>query len=365
MKIQTGTDESRNQAISVSSATGTQEERTAQAGEKSQKKGDSKTIFAGDLGICMQTDLITQKKKSAQKQALKMIEDAWDIDRRFDKSIDGYRDRLAELAAEKEANWEEIEKRDGWKEDLRQTYGVAGDSQEQKDLELLEKEQDWISGVGRDGRKPVLTEEEKERLAGIHENGLTEYQERCMAIDAQQGRFERSNAQIDEESRAYNAAIRSTKQERLKNNEMVKAQKKADIVLEAASKEVIGMLTDEAKDYVDQKFEEQVEEAKKKAEEKAEQEEKVEQRQEKAEELQQRIDETREKRKEQEDDRKEAEERARLEEELLDGMTQAGIGGIGATREAQSEIKTMLHKMNLLDEDIKGSIVEAKLEAYS
>ncbi len=365
MRIQTGTDESRNQAINVNGASAAQEAQTAQTGEKAQKKGDTRTIFAGDLGLCMQTDLIAQKKKSAQKQALKMIEDAWDIDRKFDKSLDGYRDRLAELAAEKDANWEEIEKRDGWKEDLRRTYGVAEDSQEQKDLKLLEKEQDCINGVGRDGRQPVLTEEEKGRLAEIHENGLTEYQERCMAIDAQQGRFERSNAQIDEESRAYNAAIRSTKLERLKNNEMVKAQKKADIVLEAASREVVGMLADEAKDYVDQKFEEQVEEAKKKAEEKAEQEEKSEQRQEKAEELEQRIDETREKRKEKEDERKEAEERARLEEELLAGMAEAGIGGIGATREAQSDIKTMLHKMNLLDEDLKGSIVEAKLEAYS
>ncbi len=365
MKIQAGTGENQNQAISVSGASGAQEERAAQAGEKAQKKGATKTIFAGDLGICMQTDLIAQKKKNAQKQALKMIEDAWDVDRRFDKSLEDYRNRLEELKAEKEANWEEIEKRDGWKENLRQEYGVAEDSQEQQDLKLLEKAQDCLNGAGRDGRQPVLTEEEKERLVEIHENGLTEYQERCMAIDAQQDRFEKSNEQIDAESRAYNAAIRSTKQERLKNNEMVKAQKKADIVLEAASREVIGMLTDEATEHVDEKLEEQVEEAKKKAEEKAEQEKKVEQRQEKAEELEQRIDETREKRKEQENDRKEAEERARMEEELLGGMMEAGVGGVGATKEAQSDIKTMLHKMNLLDEDLKGSIVEAKLEAYS
>lgn len=365
MKIQAGTNENQNTALGVGGASGTQETRSAQTDEKAQKKGDTKTIFAGDLGLCMQTDLIAQKKKSAQKQALQMIEDAWDIDRRFDKSIEGYRDRLAELAAEKEANWEEIEKRDGWKEELRQTYGVAEDSREQQDLKLLEKEQDWINGAGRDGRRPVLTEEEKERLTRIHENGLTEYQERCMAIDAQQTGLERSNARIDEESRAYNAAIRSTRLERLKNNEMAKAQKKADIVLEAASREVVGMLTDEATKYVDQKFEEQVEEAKKKAEEKAEQEEKVEQRQEKAEELAQRIDETRAKRKEQEDARREAEERARLEEDFLSGMMNAGIGGVGATADAQSDIKNMLHKMNLLDEDLKGSIVEAKLEAYS
>lgn len=368
MKIQAETNESRTMGIGGAAKA----QETAQAGQKTrsdeqtQKKGDVKTIFAGDLGLGMQSDLITQKKQRAQKQALKMISDAWDIDRKFDRNIQDYNDRLAQLREEQEENLRQIDNCDARKENLRQTYGVAEDSQEQQDLELLEKEAASHTNYRREiGDWVELTEEEKERLAEIKENGLTEYQQRCMEIDGQKEHFESENDRILEESKAYYAAIRSTKQARLKNNEMVKAQKKADIVMEAAGEEVVGMLTDEATKHVDEKLEEQVEDAKKKAEEKAEQEKKADRLQERAEELEKRIDETRTKRREQEESRKEAEERSKLEEELLSGMMEAGMGGVGSTAEAQSDIKNMLHKMNLLEEDLKGSIVEAKLEAYS
>lgn len=362
MKVQSGT--ASDQVISISAAT--QEQQAERSGAKARKHSDGKTIFAGSLGIGMQNDLIMQKKQRARQQALKIIGDAWDVDRRFDQNVADYKEKIAELHKQRDANLNEIAIRDEWKENLRQEYGVPEDSQEQKDLELLEKAAEANRLSSRGNRRPVtLTEEEKERLAKIQENGLTEYQQRCMKFKGEQGRFEAENDELLTEEQAYNAAVTSTRLARLKNNEMVKAQKKADIVMEAASKEVIGMLTDEAKEFVDEKLEEQTEEAKKKAEEKEEQEEKKDRLEEKAEQLEQRIDASRERNRQQEEERKEAKERAREEEALLTDMMEAGVGGIGATTEAQSEIKDMLHKMNLLDEDIKGSIIEAKLEAYS
>ncbi len=367
MKMQTVSD--RMQTVNVSGAAHEQQEKTQAKGERTadaKRHGAVKTIFAGNLGIGLQNDPIMLKKQQARKQALQIIGDAWDVDRRFDRNVADYKERINELHALRDENDEEIALRDEWKEDLRKEYGVPEDSQEQKDLELLEKAAEANRLSSRGNRKPVtLTEEEKERLAKIQENGLTEYQQRCMKFKGEQGRFEAENDELLTEEQAYNAAVTSTRLARLKNNEMVKAQKKADIVMEAASKEVIGMLTDEAKEFVDEKLEEQTEEAKKKAEEKEEQEEKKDRLEEKAEQLEQRIDASRERNRQQEEERKEAKERAREEEALLTDMMEAGVGGIGATTEARSEIKDMLHKMNLLDEDIKGSIVEAKLEAYS
>ena len=360
MKIQAVSND--DPSVNISGAA--QERQTEQTGAKVRRQGNVKSIFAGDLGIGIQNDPVSQKKKQAQNQALKIIGEAWDVDRRFDQSVAGYKDKIAELHRLRDENLHEVQIRDEWKEDLRQEYGVSEDSQEQKDLKLLEKEKNYEANYRQ--KSPItLTQEEQDRLAEIHERGLTEYQQRCMAIDGQQARFEGENYKLEQEEKAYNAAITSTKLERLKQHEMVKAQKKADIVMEAASREVVGMLTDEAKEYMDKKFEEQTEEAKEKAEEKAEQEEKADRLEEKKEQLEQRIDANREKRREQEENRKEAAERSREEEALLSGMMEAGAGGIGATTEAQSDIKNMLHKMNLLDEDIKGSIVEAKLEAYS
>ena len=52
-----------------------------------------------------------------------------------------------------------------------------------------------------------------------------------------------------------NRTIGAIQLERLKHQEMVKAQKKADEVMEAANDEIFGMLVDEAKDHVDEDLE--------------------------------------------------------------------------------------------------------------
>lgn len=353
-----------NQVINVNSAA--QERAAERAGGKAQKDNNKATIFAGDLGIGMQNDLITQRKQRAQRKALKIIGDAWNGDRKIDQTIVEYKDKLAELYARRNENLDEIEKLDERKEALRQTYGVQEDSQEQKDLELLEKEADWRRQTIIDDEKEItFTDEEQERLAEIHKQGLTEYQERCMKLDGRQGDLEIDNWKVRKEIRSYNAAITSTRLERLKYHDMVDAQKKADKVLEAASKEVIGLLMDEAKDHVDEELEEKVEEAKKEAEEKAEKEEKIEERKEKKEELESRIDEAQAERAEREARRREAEERSREDADLLDSMLEAGMGGIGATKaDVKAAIKEMLHKMKLLEEDIKGSLIDEEVSDY-
>ncbi len=341
-----------NQVISVSSAARARaEERAAgRAGGKEQQSG-RKTIFAGDLGL--QQDMLTQRKMRAQKQALKMVQNAWDGDRKIDGNVAEMKDKLVQLRQEMADNLDVIAEGDAQKEALRQEYDVEMDSQEQKDLELLEKEADYMRGFG-----VTLTEEEEKRLEELKEQPLTEYQQRCMTIDSYQGEVERRNRTINDQIVGYNGAVRETRLERLKYHEMVDGQKKADKVMAAASKEAIGLLMDEAKEHVDEELEETREEAKEKAEEKAEQEKKIDERKESQEEVEVRIDENRRKNEEQEELRKDAEERSREDADLLEDMVDAGMGGVGSTSDVQSDIKNMLHKMKLLEEDLKGSIVD-------
>ena len=351
-----------NQVIHFNSAA---QERAAQrAGGKAQKDNNRSTIFAGDLGMGMQNDIVTQRKQRAQKKALKIIGDAWNSDRKTDQTIADYQDKIRQLKADLEENQGIVQRGEAHKEELRQLYGVAEDSQEQKDLELLEKEA--ASKKHYANSDPVyLTDEEQEHLAEIHEQGLTEYQERCMNIDKEQENFEEKVDKIKTQIKAYSNAITSTKQERLKSHGMVDAQKNADKVLEEASKEVIGMLWGEAKDHVDEELEEQVEEAKKKAEEEEEEEEKVEERKEDKEELEARIDEAHARREEQEARRREAEERSREDADLLDSMLEAGMDGSGVTTaDVKAAIREMLHKMKLLEEDLKGSMVDKDVSDY-
>lgn len=378
-----------NQVISVSSAA--RQRAAEKAGKQARQQSDRKSIFAGDLGL--QQDIITQRKQRAQKRALKIIGDAWNGDRKIDQNILDIRDRIIQLNAEKEENNRIIAEGETWKEALRQQYGVAADSQEQKDLELLEKEADAKRHpldvqFTEEERKRLdelksqsfseedlellkkkeesevpgsgvrLTEEEEARVAELNAKKRTEYQERCLSIDSFQSTYEVRNDKIDAELRGHYATVRAIKQERLKYHGMVDAQKKADEVLEAAGKEIFGLLIDEAKEHVEEELEKPREEAKEKAEEKEEQEEKIEERKEKQEELEERIDEAHEKNEEREALRREAEERSRDDADLLESMLDAGMGNVGNVSDVQSEIKNMLHKMKLLEEDIKGSTVD-------
>lgn len=351
-----------NQVINFNSAA--QERAARRAGGKAQQRNNKASIFAGDLGLNMQNDIVTQRKQRAQKKALKMITDAWNGDRKTDQTIADYQDRIRQCKAEMEENQEIVQRGEAHKEELRQLYGVEEDSQEQKDLKLLEKEAASKKHYANSDQVR-LTDEEKERLAEIHEQGLTEYQERCMNIDKEQEHFEKKIDDLKTEIKAYSNAVAATKLERLKYHDMVNAQEKAEDLMEAASKEAVGLLMGEAKDHVDEELEEKVEEAKKKAEEEAEEEKKVEERKEDREKLEARIDEAHARKEEQEARRRESEERAREDSELLDSMMDAGMGGIGTAKaDVKAAIKEMLHKMKLLEEDIKGSLIDEEVSDY-
>ncbi len=387
--MQIRANENENQVIQVSSsARARAQERVGRNGQEEQKRN---TIFMGDLNV--KKDPITQRKQYAQQKALKMVGDAWDGDRKIDQNIQDIRDKLRQLEDEYVENLGYIAEGEAQKEQLRQQYNVAPDSQEQKDLELLQKKADYMRHPDEvtlteeerarlkaiDGRPPETkeevellqrkadaekfglsvewTEEEEALLKEMEGVPLTEYQERCLKIDGYQKIYETRNDVIKDQIAAYNGSIRATRLERLKFREMEKAQKKAEEVMEAAGKEIIGMLMEEAKDHVDEEMEETKEEAEEKAEEEASQEEKIEERKEDTAELEQRIDEAHRENEARDELRREAEERSREDAVLLGDIMEAGMG-TGSLSDVKFDVKNMLHKMKLLEEDLKGSIVD-------
>ena len=342
---------SENQIINTSIHT---QEKAAEKGrQKAAKQQKKSVIFAGDLPL--HKDSITLRRQQAQKKAMELVKNAWSGDRKTDLSMAEYRERAEEQRKELQLNLDKIAECDSRKENLREGYGVDADSQEQKDLELLEKVYYPESNYGE------ITEEERERAEELMRGPLTEYQQRCLEIDEEKRVFNNRAQNAQSGIEVYNGAVTNMKIERLKFHKMVDAQNNAEKVMKEASKDIQSMIVEEAKDHVDETYEEQREAAKEKAEEKEEQEEKVELRKEQKELLEERIDEIREDSNEAEAAQKKQDRDAREEAELLSDMADAGLNVAGANNAVKAEIKDMLNKMKLVEADIKGIEVDEEL----
>lgn len=277
-------------------------------------------------------DPIAQKKKKAMQQAMKIIGDAFAKETKLDDELNERRQKVKDLKGEIGDFNKEIRSIESEREALRETYGVAEGSEEEKDLQLLarEAEKDFK------GKKVSFTEEEEKRLSEIHKKGLTEYQERSLEMKKSEKYY--SDAVYDDEMelRTENAIIIQTKLERLKYHPMLDAREKADEVLDAASDEILGMLIAEGKEHVDEELEEKIEAAKEKKEEKEEFEERI------------------EKAKEKEEDEK------KLTEEILEDVADLQAGNMDLSN-AQEQVKEMLSNLKILEEDIKGAAVDKEV----
>lgn len=294
---------------------------------QAEEKKSGSTVFAGNLNKDL--DPIAQKRKQARQQAMKIVGDAFDGDRKIDDDLQARRDKIAKL--QKENGWDRkaLKALEEERAALREKYGVEEDSLEEQDLKLLAKEID----AKTPGKSVHLTLEESERIEEIKKNGLTEYQTRSLEKKEAGSYYEKLIYERDREIETENAIIRGTKLERLKKNPMVNAQKQADAVIEAASQEIIGMLTEEAKEHIDEEMEEKKEAAEKETQEK--------------EKLEERLEKIKEKKKEQEE----------LTEDIL--KTTEELTQLDSNKsEVQQDIRDLMNKMKLLEEDIKGAAVD-------
>lgn len=146
---------------------------------KSSAKKNS--VFAGDLNLSDSTaSRIEQKRNGARKQAKKLIQDAWDKDTKALGSIQDMEkdkaDKVKEITDLKaKAAYLEKDKKAAAEE-----YGIDPDSQEQKDLELLEKYQNNKAGV----ENSHFSEDEVNRLKELQNEPLTDYQKQVLKFNA-------------------------------------------------------------------------------------------------------------------------------------------------------------------------------------
>ncbi|MCM1246433.1 MAG: hypothetical protein NC293_12400 [Roseburia sp.] len=284
------------------------------AAEKGNHAKGRSTIFAGDMAV--RPDSIMLKKQEAQKQAMKIVGDTFDVEKKASQSLKDMADQIEELKGQNLENNREIQSINDKRDSLMESYGVTKESAEHSDLELLRKERELVPG------EESLTEEEKERLTEIHNAGLTDYQKNMLELDDQEkeyrSRIDENNAGIN----SLNASLRSAKIDRLKSDPMVKAAKQSEEIMEAANKDMIGALYNEAKEHIEEKMQEEKEKAEKRAEKKEEEE---------------KLEEAKE-------------EREEIQEELLEKAA-----------ENDSELDEILDKLKLIDEDLKGVTVDKNL----
>lgn len=242
-------------------------ERSA-ANENTQKS--KKNVFAGNLNLV--NDPIAQRRKEAKEQAWNVVSNAWKNDQSVDDSIQARRDHYAQMEQLKKEAVDGLADVNEDAEVLQELYNVADDSEEQQDLELLKKEQDFKNGVTH----TAPTDEERKRLEKIHEKPLTEYQTRALELNDRAGNYKLQMEDVDRKMQDDTGDIRSIKLERLKSNPMLEAQQAAEEILAAANEDIKGMLVSDAVDHIDEKMEETEEKAEDAMEEKENREEQLE-----------------------------------------------------------------------------------------
>lgn len=228
------------------------------------KEAHKKTIFAGNMKGDF--DPVSRRKEQLKKQAMKVVMDQFETDGAVDKNQRESRDRIGELKeTAAQANKLDLETA-AHQEEITEAYGVKPDSREAQDLELLRRARRAMQG------EETLSQEEWQQVADMEEP--TEYQRRMLELDEVRERYQNTVDDAGDEIVRLSGEVTDTRLAMLKKHGMTDALKQKDGMLEAASKEALGMLMDEAKDKFDEKWEEMVEHAKEKAEEEAEEEEK-------------------------------------------------------------------------------------------
>ena len=308
--------------------------------DNSKQTKNRKTINASELNLKPYKDnQIDAKRLRARKQAMKLISDAWKSADKTDKNIEDMKlDKLNKLDEITELK-NKVSDLENEKEAYRVDYGVDKDSQEQKDLELLEKYQNNRYGSAED----TFSKEELERLKELQNTPLTEYQEKVLKLNSSQIHFKDEIGQKELKIACTTASIALAEIDRDKSQEMLKAQDSADQIIGAVQGEVKNLLVNEGKDNIDDKVEENKE--------------KADEAEKKQEEQQEKIDEKRKERKEQ--------------EEIIEGQAEAdklemnaSVKGndIDHVTEAQKQIVRIMKDNKLLNEDIKGIDIDLNFQ---
>ena len=213
--------------------------------------GKGKNVFfAGESNLT--EDPIEQRRKTAQKRALQVVGAVWENEQSVNRDIQTRREQYAQMQARKKEAQEQLADVRKDEKVLQQLYEVPADSRGTAGAGIAEKSAGLENHVGE-----ALTQEEKERLAEIDLNNLTEYQQRALELNERAAVFQKTAQQEQRKMQETVSTVKQILLEKLKTHPMVDAQKAAEDILEAANGEIIGMLVQDAVDQADDKLEEE------------------------------------------------------------------------------------------------------------
>ena len=300
-------------------------------------------------------NLIEQRQGLAKKQALKIVSDAFEGEKKLDAQMQSIKDeikRLQDVINEKTTalceNNQKIK-------ELQEEYGIDPDDEKVKNLLTL----------------PVSMAYAEDNLSDEELAKLSEYKERISPLFLQNDQLSRDIDQYKSIQMGNVQGFADMKRERLKSQDMLKAQDAAEDIMEAANGENIALLTQEAVDHVDEEQKEREEEAKEAAEKKKE-EKKEEAKKLEKEALQQEMienikDQAAEGQRTSADIKRSMARREREEAERMDAEGfQKTIISEGTSMEdtqnaVNNEITNILNKLSLLSNDVKGSTIDDQI----
>ena len=274
---------------------------------------------------------IEARRSNAKKQAKKLISDAWAKDEIAYQNIKNIQQEKNDIQSKLNEWNAKLKDIDNNKQDLQEEYGIASDSQEQKDLELLEKYQNNKNGSSFDS----FSKEEIERLKELQEMPLTEYQKKALELNSSKGELNKEIQRGEKSLMAMTSAITDATIEQLKSQNMLKAGDAAEAIMDAAGNEIVGMLIEEGREKIDEQQQEEREKAEKVKEKREEQDEMIKESKEKSEEQREILEDEMDAEKTQQD--------LSIQKQSENHMT-----------EAQKHIQQLIMDKKLVNEDIKG-----------
>ena len=316
------------------------------------KGGHGISISAAGLRT---NSIIDERRALAKKQAMKVVSDAFGGEKKTDAQMQSIKDEIHRLQDEIIEKSEETKANNEKLRELREKYGISSDSEENKELEIL----------ARKLRNPDANISEEEMSA------LSEYQQQALYYIAtnQQNEYDIGIAKSHQEANV--SGYKDLKIERLKSDDILKAEKAAEDIMDAADTETISLATQEAVEHLDEEQAKRDEAAKKAAEEKKEAKKEEAEKLEKEALRQEMLESIKEKAAEGQksgaDIKREAARRVRAdaENQELNDISKTVILDSSSMQDTQdavnAEITNILNRLSLLSNDIKGTSVDSQL----
>ena len=227
---------------------------------QSENKSNRTSFYVGNWKRGAGT--ISEKFKQAQKSAIQKVLQQFESDYKIDQEMAADIRRAETLGENVKETQKKVNGLTERREQLKQQYDIAPDSQEQRDLELMQK-----ANAAKENpfdKSLQLTPEEEQRLAVMPPK--TDYQEAMLLVDEEEKMYRNTIRDNQNEIIEANATVGATKKALLKTHPMVDAKKEADEMIKTALDEQIGALYQEGVDKIDKDMEELQEKIKEKQE---------------------------------------------------------------------------------------------------